>query len=304
MSWDKEINEILKKKEFALQQGGKDNVERQHSKGLLTIRERITLILDDNTFEEIGPGAGGAERDKNGGLIKFNPANFVLGFGKINGRDCVIGGEDFTVKGGSPTEAGLRKSIYIEDLAIQNLVPLVRLHQGGGGSVTGASGNTQVSTSPVYNPPRFKTVAQTLQAIPVATAALGAVAGLPAARLVASHFSIMTKNNSQVLIAGPKVVERALGQNVTKEDMGGAHIHTRNGVVDNIAEDETDALAQIKIFLSEKKVFKILIILFNFFGEIKKTIEQFNFDKIAKSSVNIFFFSGKNHRRKIYLRIH
>ena len=78
--------------------------------------------------------------------------------------------------------------------------------------MTGASGSSQISTTPVYNPPRFMTVAKTLQAIPVATAALGAVAGLPAARLVASHFSIMTKNNSQVLIAGPKVVERALGQ--------------------------------------------------------------------------------------------
>ena len=250
MSWDKELKEILQKKEFALQQGGGKNVERQHAKGLLTIRERITSILDNNTFDEIGPGAGGAKRDKNGNMIEFNPANFVLGFGKINGRDCVIGGEDFTMQGGSPTESGLRKSIYIEDLALQNLVPLVRLHQGGGGSVTGASGSSQISTTPVYNPPRFMTVAKTLQAIPVATAALGAVAGLPAARLVASHFSIMTKNNSQVLIAGPKVVERALGRSVTKEDMGGAHIHTRNGVVDNIAEDETDALEQIKLFLS------------------------------------------------------
>ena len=85
MSWDKELKEILQKKEFALQQGGKKNVERQHAKGLLTIRERITSILDNNTFDEIGPGAGGAKRDKNGNLIEFNPANFVLGFGKIDG---------------------------------------------------------------------------------------------------------------------------------------------------------------------------------------------------------------------------
>ena len=126
----------------------------------------------------------------------------------------------------------------------------MRLHQGGGGSVTGASGNSTISTTPVYNPPRFRTIARTIKTIPVATAALGAVAGLPAARLVASHFSIMTKTNSQILIAGPKVVERALGKTLTKEDMGGAHIHTRNGVVDNIAEDERDALEQIKLFLS------------------------------------------------------
>ena len=98
------------------------------------------------------------------------------------------------------------------------MIPLIRLHQGGGGSVTGSGATSKVIGTPVFNAPRFRSVARTMWSIPVATAALGAVAGLPAARLVASHFSVMTKENSQVLVAGPKVVERALKENITKED--------------------------------------------------------------------------------------
>ena len=250
MSWNEEINEILLKRTRALDQGGQENIKRQHARGLLTIRERINILLDDDSFKEIGPISGGAERESDGSLKSFSPANFILGFGKINGDRCVIGGEDFTVRGGSPNEAGLRKSVYTEDLALQHLIPLIRLHQGGGGSVTGSGNGSKVIGSPVFSTPRFKSVARTMWSIPVATAALGAVAGLPAARLVASHFSVMTKENSQVLVAGPKVVERALKENITKEDMGGAHIHTRNGVVDNTAEDEYDAFEQIKRFMS------------------------------------------------------
>ena len=104
--------------------------------------------------------------------------------------------------------------------------------------------------SPVFHPPRFQSVARTMRTVPVAAAALGPVAGLPAARLVASHFSVMTRTGSQVLVAGPKVVERALGQAISKEDMGGAGVHARNGVVDNVAEDEQDAFSQIRRFLS------------------------------------------------------
>ena len=138
MSWDDEINEILLKRKLALEQGGWENIERQHAKGLLTIRERVSVMLDEGSFREIGPTSGGVERNEDGSLKSFSPANFILGFGKIKGKRCIIGGEDFTVRGGSPNEAGLRKSIYTEDLALQHLIPLIRLHQGGGGSVTGS----------------------------------------------------------------------------------------------------------------------------------------------------------------------
>ena len=248
MSWDKEIAEIEQKRAFAEQMGGADAVERQHAKGRLTVRERIDALLDPDSFREVGAGAGGAERGKDGRLTGFTPANFVLGFGKIDGRTCVVGGEDFTLKGGSPNEAGLRKSVYTEELACQYRVPLVRLHEGGGGSVAGTGSGTV--GNPVFTPPRFQSVARTLRMVPVASAALGPVAGLPASRLVASHFSVMTRERSQVMVAGPAVVERALSETSSKEDLGGADVHTRNGVVDNVAEDEGDAVSQIRRFLS------------------------------------------------------
>ena len=248
MSWKREIQEIAKRRELAALQGGSRAVGRQHEKGRLTIRERIDQLLDDGSFEEVGAGAGVGETSEGGELQSFTPANFVLGFGKIGGRRCVVGGEDFTLKGGSPNEAGLRKSVYTEELACRYRVPLVRLHEGAGGSVAGAGAKSL--GAPVYAPPRFQSVARALASVPVASAALGAVAGLPAARLVAAHFSVMARDTAQVMIAGPAVVERALGERVTKEELGGADVHTRNGVVDNAAQDEADAFGQIAKFLS------------------------------------------------------
>ena len=99
------------KRELAKQLGGTDGVARQHAKGRMTIRERIDGLLDEGSFQELGMGAGSAYRDENGEITEFLPANFVLGFGKVDGRDCVIGGEDFTLKGGSPNAAGLRKDL-------------------------------------------------------------------------------------------------------------------------------------------------------------------------------------------------
>ena len=248
MSWKDEADEIRRRREMALRQGGEEGVSRQHVKGRLTIRERIDQLLDKGSFDEVGRGAGAPVRDENGELIDFTPANFVLGFGKIEGRPCIVGGEDFTLKGGSPSEAGLRKSVYTEQLALKHKLPLIRLHEGAGGSVGGSGGPSL--PSPVFVPPRFRSVAQAMATVPVATAAMGAVAGLPAARLVSSHFSVMSKSTAQVLIAGPAVVERAMGEKLTKDELGGAQVHTKNGTVDNASEDEPDALQQIRRFLS------------------------------------------------------
>jgi acetyl-CoA carboxylase carboxyltransferase component len=176
----------------------------------------------------------------------------VLGFGTVEGRPVVVGGEDFTQRGGSPTPAGLRKSVYAEELAVQYQVPLVRFLQGGGGSVAGTRGKGARVTAgaPVNAPHRFLSIANAMATAPVVSAGLGAVAGLPAARLVASHFSLMTRGSAQVLVAGPAVVERALGESFSKEELGGAAVHERSGVVDNVVRDEAEAFQQIRRFLS------------------------------------------------------
>ncbi|MFY0613073.1 MAG: propionyl-CoA carboxylase [Hyphomicrobiaceae bacterium] len=248
MSWQNEVDEIKKRRAAAMLQGGATAVERQHAKGRLTVRERIDVLLDDGSFDEVGVGAGAIDEGANGEDDTFSPANFVLGFGKINGRRCVVGGEDFTLKGGSPSPAGLRKSVFTEQLAVRHRVPLVRLHEGAGGSVGSAKGKSL--SAPVYDSARFRSVAEALSTVPVASAALGAVAGLPAARLVASHFSVMSRSTAQILIAGPAVVQRALGEELTKEELGGVDVHGRNGTVDNTGEDEPQSLAQIRDFLT------------------------------------------------------
>ena len=244
------LREIAARRDAARAQGGEQAVARQHHRGRLTIRERVDALLDPDSFREIGPIAGASHADEAG--THFIPANFVLGFGRIGRRPVIAAGEDFTINAGSPNLGGLRKSIYTEELACQYRVPLIRLHEGAGGSVTGAAGKGQapLPAEPVYSPHRFASVGRTLARVPVATAALGAVAGLPAVRLVSAHYSVMTRRTAQVLVGGPKLVERALGQKVTKEELGGAEMHERTGVIDDVVADEFAAFAAIRAFLS------------------------------------------------------
>ncbi len=250
MSWEQETEEIALIAQRAKAQGGTQALKAQHAKGRLSVRERIDRILDPNSFQEHGRLAGSATRDENGQLTDFSPANYVTGLGKIENRLVAVGGEDFTLKGGSPNAAGLRKSVYSEELALQYKVPLVRLLEGGGGSVSSGKGNQGPVGSPVYEKPRFQSIAKILGVAPVASAALGPVAGFPAARFAASHFSVMTKETAQVLIAGPALVSRALNTDLTKEELGGPAIHGKNGVCSAIAKDEDDAFQIIRTFLS------------------------------------------------------
>ena len=252
MSWKPESDEILRRKELAKELGGAESVGRQHARGRLTIRERLERLADPGTFHEEGPQAGHAETDESGKLQSFQPANYLLGVGEIDGRPCVMGGEDFTQRGGSPSPAGLRKSLYAEEMSIRYRLPLVRFLEGGGGSVrgTGKGSKPALSGNPVFATPRFASIARVLRTAPVVSAAMGAVAGLPAARLAASHYALMTRETSQVLIGGPALVERALGEKKTKEELGGPEVHAYSGVVDRVAEDEDEVIDLTRRFLS------------------------------------------------------
>ncbi len=252
MSWKSEIDGIGERRRRALEMGGDEAIAKQHEKGRLTIRERIARLADADSFREQGPIAGHGETDEQGRLTSFQPANYVLGTAHVDGRPVVIGGEDFTQRGGSPSPAGLRKSVYSETLALRYRLPLVRFLEGGGGSVTGSGGKgaPRPMGDPVFAPPRFRSIMQVMATAPVVSAAVGAVAGFPAARLVASHFSLMTRHTAQVLIGGPAVVARATGEELSKDELGGAKLHARSGVVDNVVEDEEEAMQAMRRFLS------------------------------------------------------
>ena len=252
MSWQREVDEIRRRREFGRAQGGAEAIARHHAKGELTVRERIDGLCDPGTFREHGRMAGSAWLDEEGKVARFTPANYVVGVGEIDGRRIALGGEDFTLRGGSPNASGLRKSIYAEHLALRLRIPLVRLLEGGGGSVSSPDedpGTPKTVGEPVYEPHRFEVIARAMGEVPVASAGLGAVAGFPAGRLVASHFSVMARGTSQIMIGGPALVERALGRTLGKEELGGAEVHARSGVIDNVADDEHDAFHQIRRFL-------------------------------------------------------
>jgi acetyl-CoA carboxylase carboxyltransferase component len=251
MSWQDEVDELERRRELAAQHGGAEATARQHAAGRLTARERIERLCDKGSFREVGGLTGEAELDESGRARSVTPANVVVGSAQIDGRPCVVGADDFTLRGAAYSPASLRKGIFADQLAVRRRAPLVRLIEGGGASVAGASGVRGRSGYDFTAASPLNLLAlDALATVPVACAALGPVAGYPAARLVASHFSVMTRETAQVLTGGPVLVERALGEKATKEQLGGADVHLRSGVVDNLAEDEEDAFRQIRRFLA------------------------------------------------------
>ena len=216
---------------------------------VLTVRERIERLFDPGSFHETGALAGRASYDEGGELEGFLPANTVIGQGRIDGRRAVVQGDDFTIRGGAADAAIWEKAVHAERMAHDLRLPLVRLVDGTGG---GGSVKTLEQAGFSYVPPLpgFDLVVRNLSIVPVAAAALGPVAGLGAARVVCSHFSVIVRGTAQLFVAGPPVVAAAMGEAPDKEELGGARLQARAGAVDNVAADEDDALEQLRRFLA------------------------------------------------------
>ena len=248
MSWKKDIEELKKREKLAEEMGGEEKLKRQRDNNRLNVRERINLLFDKDTFHEIGKIAGKSEYNEKGELVNFTPSNFVMGRGNINGRKVVVGGDDFTVRGGAADAAIAQKQIMAEQFANEYRLPLVRLIEGTGG---GGSVKSLDMDSRTYIPgnPGWDWVVKNLSTVPVIALALGPVAGLGAARAVTSHFSIMVEKLSQMFVAGPPVVKR-VGEDLTKEELGGSEIHSKNGAIDIVVQSEEDAIEMTKDILS------------------------------------------------------
>ena len=248
MSWEEEIDELKKREKLAEKMGGTEKLQRQKDNKRLNVRQRIDLLLDKNSFHEIGKIAGKTEYDKQGKLKQFTPSNFVMGRGDINGRKVVVGADDFTVRGGAADASIAQKQIMAEQFANEYRLPLIRLIEGTGG---GGSVKSLDIDSRTYIPgnPGWNWVVENLSTIPVIALALGPVAGLGAARAVTSHFSIMVKDLSQMFVAGPPVVRR-VGEDLTKEELGGSEIHSKNGAIDIIVNSEKNAIETAKRILT------------------------------------------------------
>jgi acetyl-CoA carboxylase carboxyltransferase component len=248
MSWKREIEELRQREALAEKMGGEEKVARQHGRGKLDARERIRRLVDAGSFREIGKIAGKASYDSNLSLTDFAPSNFIFGRANIDGRPVVATADDFTVRGGAGDAALYRKFIQAEQMAYALRLPLIRMIDGTGG---GGSVKTLDDIGYTYVPavPGWGQIAANLDTVPVVALALGPTAGLGAARVVASHYSVMVRGLSQLFAAGPAVAA-AIGEDVDKEALGGSDIHTRNGVVDDEVASEDEAFAAVRQFLS------------------------------------------------------
>ncbi|MAI89316.1 acyl-CoA carboxylase subunit beta [Ponticaulis sp.] len=248
MSWKPHIEELRARERLAEKMGGEEPVSRQRGRGKLTVRERVAFLADPGSFQEIGKIAGRAEYDENHQLKDFLPANMVVGRGKVGGKPVVILGDDFTVRGGAADASIRGKMLIAEKMAGEYRLPLIRLVDGTGG---GGSIKMLDKDPRTYIPetPGWEYAVENLAEIPVVSLALGPCAGLGAGRVGASHYSVMVKELSQVFVAGPPVA-RAIGEDVTKEELGGWNIQAKNGTVDEAVESEADAFEKTRQFLS------------------------------------------------------
>lgn len=248
MSWQPEFDLLKQRQTAALELGGPEKVARHSGNGKLTVRQRIAALLDADSFREIGSASGFAQYDAHNQLASFTPTNQIMGRGRIEGRSVAVSGDDFTVRGGANDGGVLEKLVYVERMALELRIPLVRLVDGTGG---GGSVKTNETIGRTYVPavPGWEYAVMNLATVPVVGLALGSVAGLGAARVATSHYSLMVEGISQIFAAGPPVVARA-GETVTKEQLGGTAIHGRNGTVDDVVASEAEAFARTRRFLS------------------------------------------------------
>lgn len=241
------INELHRRRQAALEQGGEDKVARHHARGHLTARERVDLLLDPGTFVEIGMFAFSDVPD----VGQRAPADAVVtGVGKIDGRKVVVVAIDATVLGGSNGRIGLRKQGHMNFLAESKGVPLVVLGDMSGGRIPDMLDETFAEVNGLYEGEVIFGLRHRRVRIPRVTAIMGTAYGDPAFYAGASDFVSMTANGS-IGLSGPPVVAAAMGYKLTDAELGGPDIAAKeSGIAHVVVEDDPAAIAALRDFLS------------------------------------------------------
>ncbi|MGQ9604261.1 MAG: acyl-CoA carboxylase subunit beta [bacterium] len=239
------IEELREKKEQVPLGGGREKIEKLHKSGKLTARERIDLLVDKGSFQEIGVFVTHRCQDLGMDKQKIVGDGVVAGHGTINGRRVFIFAQDFTVFGGTMGEMNAKKICRIMDLAMENGAPIVGLNDSGGAriqeGVASLGGYADVFLR--------NTLASGV--VPQISAILGPCAGGAVYSPAITDFIFMVKNTSHMFITGPNVIKAVTGEEVTFEELGGALTHaTKSGVAHFIAEDEYECFESIKRLLS------------------------------------------------------
>ncbi len=240
-----QLNTLLSKIEEARLGGGKKRLEAQHKKGKLTARERIQLLLDEGTFEEIGMFVLHRSHDFGMQNQQYPGDGVVTGYGLVNGRPVYVFAQDFTVFGGSLSETHAEKICRIMDLAIQSGIPVIGLNDSGGARIQEGVQSLGGYAEIFYR----NTLAS--GAIPQISAIMGPCAGGAVYSPAITDFILMVENTSYMFVTGPNVVKTVTNEEVTSEELGGAMTHaTKSGVTHLTAANDLDCILKIKRLLS------------------------------------------------------
>jgi propionyl-CoA carboxylase beta chain len=225
--------------------GGKDRIAKQHEKGKLTARERVLLLLDDGSFQELG--ALVVHRSTNFGMEKqvIPGDGVVTGYGQVEGRLVYVYAQDFTVFGGSLSETHAEKICKIMDLAMENGAPLIGLNDSGGARIQEGVSSLGGYADIFYR----NTLASGL--IPQISAIMGPCAGGAVYSPAITDFVVMVESTSYMFVTGPNVVKTVTNEEVSSEQLGGAKTHaTQSGVTHLTALNDLDCILKIKKLLS------------------------------------------------------
>ena len=241
----KNIEELEKRTKAAKLGGGEDRIKKQHAKGKLTARERLEILLDQDSFQEWDMFVEHRAVDFGMEEQKIPGDGVVTGYGKINGRLVYVFSQDFTVFGGSLSEAHAEKICKVMDHAVRNGAPLIGLNDSGGAriqeGVVSLGGYAEV----------FQRNVLASGVVPQISLVMGPCAGGAVYSPAMTDFIVMVEDSSYMFVTGPNVVKTVTHEEVTAEELGGASTHSRkSGVADLTFKNDTEALLMTREFLS------------------------------------------------------
>ena len=239
------IEALREKTSAAMLGGGQARIDAQHKKGKLTARERLQLLLDEGSFQETGTLVTHRSQDFGMEQEIYPGDGVVTGFGTINGRLVYVFSQDFTVFGGSLSETHAEKICKIMDLALQNGAPVIGLNDSGGAriqeGVVSLGGYADI----------FHRNVQASGVVPQLSAVMGPCAGGAVYSPAITDFILMVEHTSYMFVTGPNVVKTVTHEQVTSEELGGAHTHaSRSGVTHFACANEVECIQRLKALLS------------------------------------------------------
>lgn len=239
---EEQLERLRNLRERAMQGGGPDRIAQQHARGKLTARERLALLLDPGSFQEIGALATSITEDEE---QRIPGDGTVTGFGKINGRRVAVYAQDFTVMGGSFSAVQANKICRMQDLAIESGIPIIGLNDSGGARI-----QEGVRSLAAYGEVFVRNVLAS-GVVPQISAILGPCAGGAVYSPALTDFVIMSESTGYMFLTGPDVIKAVSGRDISTQELGGAAVHcARSGVAHLSAPDDRAVIELIKRLLS------------------------------------------------------